>query len=173
MRDHRLSIDPLAPEDTANYITHRLKVATGRREIYTSDAVAEAAVWIGAAPSVALAAARDVVVTVPYGLLDQAQITARYDGPVEAPIAAGDEIGGEFLSVASIEADVLLRGNYGMAFFYDIGSASNQLGQELKAGVGIGFRYKSPVGLIRIDFAHPLDDPDSDFRLHLTFGPDL
>lgn len=87
--------------------------------------------------------------------------------------AAGDEIGGEFLSVASIEADVLLRGNYGMAFFYDIGSASNQLGQELKAGVGIGFRYKSPVGLIRIDFAHPLDDPDSDFRLHLTFGPDL
>ncbi|HSF95134.1 MAG TPA: D-alanyl-D-alanine carboxypeptidase family protein [Thermohalobaculum sp.] len=55
--------------------------------------VAEAAVWIGAAPSVALTPARDVVVTVPYGLLDQAQITARYDGPVEAPIAAGDEIG--------------------------------------------------------------------------------
>ena len=87
--------------------------------------------------------------------------------------AAGDEIGAEYLSVFSAEVDFLLRGNYGMAVFYDVGSAADELGQDLRAGVGIGLRYRSPVGLVRIDFAHPLDDPDSDFRLHLTFGPDL
>jgi D-alanyl-D-alanine carboxypeptidase (penicillin-binding protein 5/6) len=64
------------------------------RKLYAAGApVAEAEVWIGAAPKVALAPSRDVVVTVPYGMLDQAIVTARYAGPVEAPIAAGAEIG--------------------------------------------------------------------------------
>lgn len=55
--------------------------------------VARARVWIGAAESVDLAVAEDMVVTVPYGTLDQAVITAHFDDPVEAPIEAGAQLG--------------------------------------------------------------------------------
>jgi translocation and assembly module TamA len=47
------------------------------------------------------------------------------------------------------------------------------LNADLKNGIGIGFRYRSPVGMIRVDLAHPLDDPDRDFHLHISVGPDL
>ena len=57
------------------------------------EPVVEAEVWIGARKSVALAPARDLMVTVPYGMLDQAEITARFDAPVEAPIEQGAELG--------------------------------------------------------------------------------
>ncbi len=57
------------------------------------EPVAEAGVWIGAVDTVALAPARDLVVTVPYGMLEKAEISARFSEPVEAPIAAGAVLG--------------------------------------------------------------------------------
>jgi D-alanyl-D-alanine carboxypeptidase (penicillin-binding protein 5/6) len=55
--------------------------------------VAEAKVWIGDEAQVALAPARDVIVTAPNGMLAQAQVTVHVPEPVEAPIEAGQEIG--------------------------------------------------------------------------------
>jgi translocation and assembly module TamA len=44
---------------------------------------------------------------------------------------------------------------------------------DLKQAVGIGARWLSPVGLVRLDIAKGLD-PDADpFRIHLVIGPDL
>ena len=57
------------------------------------EPVAEAKVWIGAADTVALAPARDLIVTVPYGMLEKAEISAHFSEPVEAPVAAGAELG--------------------------------------------------------------------------------
>jgi D-alanyl-D-alanine carboxypeptidase (penicillin-binding protein 5/6) len=57
------------------------------------EPVAEAEIWIGAADRVALAPARDLIVTVPYGLLEKAEISAHLVEPVEAPVAAGAELG--------------------------------------------------------------------------------
>ncbi|MFQ5566208.1 MAG: D-alanyl-D-alanine carboxypeptidase family protein [Paracoccaceae bacterium] len=57
------------------------------------ERIAEAGVWIGAADTVALAPARDLIVTAPYGMLEKAQITAHFSEPVEAPVAAGAELG--------------------------------------------------------------------------------
>ena len=57
------------------------------------EAVAEAEVWIGAVDTVALAPARDLIVTAPYGMLEKAEITAHIVEPVEAPIAAGAVLG--------------------------------------------------------------------------------
>ena len=54
--------------------------------------VGEAEVWIGSADTVALTPARDIVATAPYGALDELKVSIRYDGPVAAPIAAGDII---------------------------------------------------------------------------------
>ena len=57
------------------------------------ETVAEAGVWIGAVDTVALAPARDLIVTAPYGMLEKAEITAHIVEPVEAPIAAGAVLG--------------------------------------------------------------------------------
>lgn len=54
--------------------------------------VGEAEVWIGAAETVALTPAHDIVATAPYGQLDKMKVSIRYDGPIAAPIAAGDVI---------------------------------------------------------------------------------
>jgi translocation and assembly module TamA len=85
----------------------------------------------------------------------------------------GNDIGGQYLLVGSVEADYLVWGNFGVAAFFDTGNAMNSTSGDLASGVGLGLRYRSPVGMIRIDFAHPLDDPEQNFRLHITLGPDL
>ncbi|MFN2329527.1 MAG: autotransporter assembly complex family protein [Chromatocurvus sp.] len=82
-------------------------------------------------------------------------------------------IGGRYLGTASVEVDYLVYGNIGLALFVDAGNASNSAEINWKSAAGIGLRYKSPVGMFRLDFAHPFDDPDSSFALHISFGPDL
>jgi D-alanyl-D-alanine carboxypeptidase (penicillin-binding protein 5/6) len=57
------------------------------------EPVAMAEVWIGAAPEVAMAPERDLIATVPYGMLENALITAHFAEPVEAPIEAGVVLG--------------------------------------------------------------------------------
>jgi translocation and assembly module TamA len=87
--------------------------------------------------------------------------------------SSGNNIGGEYLVSASIEMDYLISGNYGMALFYDIGDANDSTDFSFKDSVGIGFRYKSPIGMIRVDLAHPFADAEDDVRLHIRIGPDL
>ncbi|MFP4243976.1 MAG: BamA/TamA family outer membrane protein, partial [Ectothiorhodospira sp.] len=43
---------------------------------------------------------------------------------------------------------------------------------ELEQSVGLGLRWRSPIGPIRVDLAHPLDGDDA-VRLHLSMGRDL
>ncbi|MEM6707333.1 MAG: autotransporter assembly complex family protein [Pseudomonadota bacterium] len=86
--------------------------------------------------------------------------------------ADGDDIGGVRLTAVSAEVDYLLIGAVGIAAFVDHGAASARFGDDLSTGVGLGLRYRSPVGMIRVDFAHPLDE-DRSVRLHLTLGSDL
>ncbi|HCA00462.1 MAG TPA: hypothetical protein DEO97_18965, partial [Pseudomonas sp.] len=42
----------------------------------------------------------------------------------------------------------------------------------LKSAVGVGVRWVSPVGPIRVDLAHPLDS-EGGVRLHFSMGPEL
>ena len=85
--------------------------------------------------------------------------------------AAGDVIGGEYLLVGSVEVDYLFYGNFGAAAFVDSGDAFSGSFSP-KTGAGVGLRWRSPVGMIRFDVAHPFDD-DDDFRIHLSIGADL
>jgi translocation and assembly module TamA len=87
--------------------------------------------------------------------------------------ADGEVIGGRYLFTAGAELDWRIAGNWGAALFYDAGNAADTPDMDLKRGVGIGLRWYSPVGPVRLDLAHPLDDPDRDLRLHFTLGPDL
>jgi translocation and assembly module TamA len=86
---------------------------------------------------------------------------------------SGEVVGGQYLAVGSIELDYLFVGNFGAAVFVDSGNATDDFLPSLKTGAGIGFRWRSPVGMLRIDIAHPFDHPDDDYRLHITIGPAL
>jgi len=91
-------------------------------------------------------------------------------GPVDPD---GNVTGGENLIVLSIEADWLFAKNWAFAAFVDSGTAFIDTNVDFKTGIGLGVHWYSPVGPIRVDIAHPLDDADRDYRLHITFGPDL
>lgn len=85
-----------------------------------------------------------------------------------------EDIGGRYLATGSIEGDWFFYKKFGVAAFFDAGDVENSISDfDFKRGVGIGFRWGSPVGMVRLDLAHPLDDPDSSFRIHFSLGPDL
>ncbi|MDR5865782.1 autotransporter assembly complex protein TamA [Halomonas koreensis] len=87
--------------------------------------------------------------------------------------AEGQLIGGEQRLVASVEAQRRLVGKWWLAGFVDTGDAFTDWWPEaLNTGVGLGVRWISPVGPIRLDVAHPLDHDDA-FRLHFAIGPEF
>lgn len=85
----------------------------------------------------------------------------------------GNVIGGSHLAVASIELERRVYGNWAVAGFVDSGNAFDGTNIEPKTGVGLGLVWRSPVGPLRVYLAHPLDDPDTTVRLHVTFGAGL
>ena len=92
-------------------------------------------------------------------------------GPINS---TGYVIGGRYLGVMSFEIEKYVLGNWGLAGFVDSGNAFGGPGRDtgLKTGVGLGLRWRSPVGPIRLELAHPLDDDDTVIKLHLRIGPD-
>jgi translocation and assembly module TamA len=89
--------------------------------------------------------------------------------------ASGEVVGGRYLAVASVEYEHPLEGRWSGAVFVDAGNAFDDgFDEDVKVGVGIGVRWASPVGPVRVDLAHPVnDDGDTTVRLHLRLGPDL
>jgi translocation and assembly module TamA len=87
---------------------------------------------------------------------------------------SGEVIGGSYLFVGSIEYEHPVRPGWSVAAFVDAGNAFDEEaeGNELKVGIGIGARRQTPIGPIRLDLAHPLDD-DELVRVHFRLGPDL
>ena len=69
----------------------------------------------------------------------------------------GKVVGGAHLIETSVEVDHVVRGNWSLAGFVDSGSAFNER-PEFFTGVGLGVRWQSPVGPIRVDLATALDD---------------
>ncbi len=83
----------------------------------------------------------------------------------------GEVLGGKHLLTASVEYDYPVFEQYSAAVFYDIGNAFNASQFRLHDSVGVGARWRSPIGPVRLDFAMPLDE--GGFRIHLSMGPDL
>ena len=81
--------------------------------------------------------------------------------------AAGNLIGGHYLTTGSVELDWDVYKNYGLALFGDAGGADDVPEVQLHYGAGIGFRYRLPFGAVAIDLAHPFDRGDEPVRLHL------
>lgn len=91
-----------------------------------------------------------------------------YDYQSIAPTdSQGAIIGGNFLTTFSLESEFRVHESWGVAAFWDGGGVDDVVAPDLKYGVGIGARYRVPVGSIQIDIAHPLDRSGSSLRLHL------
>ena len=87
--------------------------------------------------------------------------------------AAGGVIGGEFLVVGSAEYEHYFREKWGVAAFVDAGDAFKS-SFSANVGAGVGVRWKSPVGMVRLDVAWPVvSDFGDSWRIHLVIGPDL
>ncbi|MEM9529960.1 MAG: autotransporter assembly complex family protein [Pseudomonadota bacterium] len=92
-------------------------------------------------------------------------------GPVDAN---GDPRGGRYLGVASAEIDGPLRGKFRWAAFVDAGNAFGPGADDVAYAAGLGVRWLTPIGPLRLDLAYPLSDEEDDgLRLHFTAGPDL
>ena len=84
----------------------------------------------------------------------------------------GEVVGGKHLLVGSVEYDLPVYGGWSVAAFLDSGNSFQDFGNmTLKESAGLGVRWLSPIGPIRVDIAKGLDD--GGFRFHITMGPDL
>lgn len=85
---------------------------------------------------------------------------------------SGALTGAKYIVTTSLEYQYRLYGNWWGALFYDYGDAFNDT-PEFKRGTGVGVRWASPVGPIRLDFAWGLDKDPTDFKIHFSLGPEL
>ncbi|CAK0753762.1 translocation and assembly module TamA [Gammaproteobacteria bacterium] len=87
--------------------------------------------------------------------------------------SSGQVVGGRHLAVVSVEYEQQIRTNWSVATFYDLGNAFDSFNARLRPGVGMGVRWQSPVGPVRVDLGFALDEPGTPWRLHFNLGPDL
>lgn len=85
----------------------------------------------------------------------------------------GKVVGGKHLMIGSVEYEHSLSNKWGAAIFYDVGNAYDNLEDKLEHGMGFGFRWKSPIGSVRFDFASAISVSEKPWRLHINIGPDL
>lgn len=86
----------------------------------------------------------------------------------------GEVIGGKNLLTWSLEYEHPVKGQFAAAAFVDAGNSFNDFNDyELRSAYGIGLRYHSPIGPIRLDVARDLEQGGAAIRVHLSMGPDL
>lgn len=87
----------------------------------------------------------------------------------------GDPVGGTSVDAGTIEFRQRLFGNFGAAAFVDAGQASAHgvpFTGPLRVGTGVGARYYTSIGAVRVDLAIPLTKvPNGDsFELYIGLG---
>jgi translocation and assembly module TamA len=86
---------------------------------------------------------------------------------------SGGVIGGKYLTVASGEYEYYFMPKWGAAVFVDGGDAFSS-SPDTNIGAGLGVRWRSPVGVVRVDVAIPIvTDLEKSVRFHVMVGPDL
>jgi len=78
-------------------------------------------------------------------------------------------VGGRYLAVASAEYTWWFAGDWGAAAFVDAGDAfDNRAAFDPALGVGVGARWRSPIGPFRADLAY--GQRDNKLRMHFSVG---
>lgn len=83
-------------------------------------------------------------------------------------------VGGQNLAVASLEYNYQFIPKWRGAVFVDAGNAFDKdFNDPVKIGAGIGVRWSSPVGPIRVDVGAGVSEKNIPVRLHFFIGPQL
>jgi translocation and assembly module TamA len=87
---------------------------------------------------------------------------------------SNNENGSNHIITASAELEYRVGKDWSVDVFADTGNAFNDFANpHLKSGIGVGLRYYTVVGPVRLDFAYPLDDFDNSLRIHFSLGVPL
>lgn len=87
---------------------------------------------------------------------------------------SNNDIGSNNVVAASAEIEMRVLQKWSVAAFFDIGNAFNEWSEfELRKGAGVGVRWYSVAGAIRLDFAQALDIEGKPWRIHFTIGTPL
>ncbi|NDL61422.1 autotransporter assembly complex protein TamA [Acerihabitans arboris] len=87
----------------------------------------------------------------------------------------GKLTGASKLATGSLEYQYNVTGRWWGATFIDTGQAVNDFRQtNLKTGAGVGVRWQSPVGPIKLDVAAPVSDPEEHgLQFYIGLGTEL
>lgn len=87
----------------------------------------------------------------------------------------GKLTGASKMATGSLEYQYNVSGKWWGAAFVDSGEAVNDIKQSnLKTGAGVGVRWQSPVGPVKLDFAVPVGDKDEHgLQFYIGLGPEL
>ncbi|MGP9687850.1 autotransporter assembly complex protein TamA [Psychrobacter sp. AOP22-C1-C5] len=97
-----------------------------------------------------------------------------YDYESLSPIDKGYLTGGQILAVGSAEYNYEFRPGFRGAFFTDVGNAYDKnFDTDTKVGVGVGVRWASPIGVVRVDVAAGVTEESIPVRLHFFIGSPL
>ncbi|WP_414165062.1 autotransporter assembly complex protein TamA [Superficieibacter sp. BNK-5] len=83
--------------------------------------------------------------------------------------------GASKLATGSLEYQYNVTGKWWGAVFVDSGEAVSDIRKsDFKTGTGVGVRWQSPVGPVKLDFAVPVGDKDKhDLQFYIGLGPEL
>ena len=75
----------------------------------------------------------------------------------------------------SLEYQYNVTGKWWGAMFVDSGEAVNDIKKSnFKTGAGVGVRWQSPVGPVKLDIAAPVGDKDTHgMQFYIGLGPEL
>lgn len=85
----------------------------------------------------------------------------------------GDRLGAKYTTALSLEYDYKIAEKWRLATFVDTGTATNDYSEDWKVGTGVGVRWQTPVGPVRIDLAFGVSEEEVPMRIHFTLGPEL
>ncbi|VEG13678.1 autotransporter assembly complex protein TamA [Moraxella cuniculi] len=94
-----------------------------------------------------------------------------YNNNSLAPLIDGYLSGGQALAVGSVEYNYEILKDLRLAVFADAGNAYDRnFSNETKVGAGLGIRWASPVGQVRVDVATGLKEEGTPIKLHFFIG---
>ncbi|MDO1584061.1 autotransporter assembly complex protein TamA [Rhizobium oryzicola] len=87
--------------------------------------------------------------------------------------ASGEAVGGRSYTIGSFEARLKVTEKIGIVPFLDVGAVSTEMVpdfSDIRMGAGIGLRYATPFGPIRVDVALPLNRYEGGSRYGIYAG---
>ena len=100
-----------------------------------------------------------------------------YSYQTVGPLEDDEPVGGRSLFEFSTELRVRITNKIGLAAFLDGGSAFESMAPDfnetIRWGAGMGLRYYTPIGPLRLDAAIPLnrrDNVDDSFQIYISLG---